>query len=105
MFAEIDRSAALPFEWGVNDCCQFVARVVDAMTDSTLVDELREHYHDEATALAFLVDHEGLQFAVTSFLGEPVEARTTRGDAVLFEGGEGFSVGICTGPDIVGVGP
>jgi hypothetical protein len=28
-----------------------------------------------------------------------------RGDPVLFAGGEGDSVGICTGQEIVGVGP
>jgi hypothetical protein len=103
MFAQIDASTHMPFKWGVNDCCQFVARVVDAMTESNLVAQLT--YGNEDGALSCLYGHGSLEKAVTSFLGEPVADRATRGDVVLFQGGEGDSVGICIGNQIVGVGP
>lgn len=92
------------FAWGINDCCLFVARTVDAMTGSTLAQQLAAAYSDEASALALIASHGGLAEAVSAFLGPPVAERATRGDVALIEGGEGLAVGICIGSTVVAMG-
>lgn len=105
LHAIIESHRTRQFEWGSNDCCLFVARVVDAMTGSTHEEKLLQMYSSERTALEFIAPHGSLSNTVSVFLGPPSNARATRGDVVLFDGGEGDAVGICTGPMIVGVGP
>lgn len=104
MYGQIRAHKDRPFSWGENDCCRFVARVIDAMTDSQIEAALADIYSDEAGALRFIASHGGLQGAMSAFLGEP-SGRATRGDAVMFEGGHGEAAGICIGARIVAVGP
>ena len=105
MFATIEAHTDLPFEWGVNDCCIFVARVIDAMTSSTIEADLSAEYHDEETALAFIASHGSLEAAVSVFLGDPVPGMAMRGDAVLLDGGNGPALGIMLGDVIAAMGP
>lgn len=100
MWAIIEAHSSAQFEWGVNDCCLFTARVIDAMTDTDHELDLQAAYSDEATALAYIASHGGLQDAVSSHLGEPAEGRALRGDAVMVDGGEGYAIGICTGSTV-----
>jgi hypothetical protein len=104
MHAVIDAHRCRPFAWGDNDCCLFVARVVDAMTDSEYERAILEHYRDEETGRALIGKHGGMLGAVTAFLGDPVPQRAARGDVVLIDGGEGEALGICMGRDVVAVG-
>lgn len=94
-----------PFAWGRADCCLFVARAIDAMTDSDLEAQLAPLYQDEPGALRLIADSGSLEAAVSRFLGEPIEAFANRGDAVLIDGGEGDAVGICVGLYVVAMGP
>jgi hypothetical protein len=105
MHEVIDAHHARAFAWGQDDCCLFVARAWDAMTDSGLEQTLAALYHDEPSARALIAAHSNLQGAVSAFLGEPQPVRAARGAAVLFDGGEGDAVGICRGADIVAMGP
>ena len=105
MFATIEAHADLPFEWGVNDCCIFVARVIDAMTGSVIEADLSAEYSDEETALAFIASHGSLEAAVSVFLGDPVPGMAMRGDAVLLDGGDGPAMGIMLGDVIAAMGP
>jgi hypothetical protein len=93
------------FAWGESDCCLFVARCIDAMTDNALAYLIREQYRDEASALRFIATHGSLQAAVSRYLGDASVGRAVRGDAVLIEGGEGDAVGICLGTQVVAMGP
>lgn len=104
MYSVIAQHESESFAWGANDCCLFVARVLDAMTDSSHAALLAEKYSDEQSAIAFIREHGSLAAAVSEFLGAPVEKRAVRGDVVLFEGGQGDAVGICLGSKIVGMG-
>jgi hypothetical protein len=105
MFEQMELHKHREFQWGVNDCCLFVARVIDSMTDSDLVTVLQAAYSDERSALKFIAFHGDLASAVSAYLGEPVVRRPVRGDAVLFDGGEGDALGICIGTSVVAVGP
>jgi len=105
MFATIDAHTDLPFEWGVNDCCIFVARVIDAMTGSVIEADLSAEYSDEETALAFIASHGSLEAAVSVFLGDPTSGMAMRGDAVLLDGGDGPAMGIMLGDVIAAMGP
>lgn len=105
MWLAIEDHADTEFVWGVNDCCLFVARVVDAMTDSDIETQLNASYSDEETALAYIASFGSLEAAVSSYLGQPEPGRPLRGDVVLIDGGEGPALGILVGGHIAGMGP
>lgn len=105
LFRVVDEHRSRAFAWGVDDCCRFVARAIDAMTDGDVEQRIAAEYTDEQSAADLIAAHGGLQGAVTHFLGEPQEVRATRGDAVLFDGGGGDAVGICLGRQVVAMGP
>lgn len=105
MYAQFDAHSDRAFEWGQNDCCLFVARVVDAMTDSGLAERIAREYSDETTAMRFIQLHGGLAEAVSVYLGAPAEVRATRGDAVMIHGGLDLAMGICAGPYVLAMGP
>jgi len=105
MWLAIEDHANTEFVWGVNDCCLFVARVVDAMTDSDLETDLNASYADEETALAYIASFGSLEAAVSSYLGQPEPGRPLRGDVVLIDGGAGPALGILVGGHIAGMGP
>jgi hypothetical protein len=106
MFAVIDEHRARKFVWGADDCCFFVARVIDAMTDSTVEAQLYELYGDEGGAIRFIAQHGGMREAVSSVLGPASEGRAVRGDAVLVDTGDGqHALGICLGRAVVAMGP
>ena len=104
MFDVIDAHIHKDFAFGSADCSLFVARVVDAMTDSTYEQQLGESYQDERTAIRLIAEQGGMQAAVSAFLGPIAEGRPMRGDVMLFDGGEGDAVGIWDGKDIVAMG-
>jgi hypothetical protein len=105
MYAVIEAHRHLPFEWGVNDCCLFVSRAYDAMTDSAVTYLIRERYHDHASALRFIAEYGSLEAAVSRYLGDPSTDRAVRGDPVLIDGGEGYALGLCIGSKVVAMGP
>lgn len=105
LFDVIEAHRTRAFEWGKNDCCLFVARCIDAMTDSQLESSLASRYSDEVSALQFIRDSGGLQSAVSSYLGEPAQGRATRGDVVLIDGGQGDAVGVSLGSKTIAMGP
>lgn len=105
MFDVVAAHEAVPFSWSGCHCCVFVARVVDAMTDSAHEAALLAVAFDEASSAALMEQHAGLAGAVSAFLGPPADARAKRGDIVLFQGGDGPAVAVCLGGAYVGMGP
>lgn len=104
LWGQVEDHFGSPFEWGVNDCCLFAARVVDAMTDGAFEVELQSQYSDEATALAYIASHGSLEAAVTSHLGNPAEGRAQRGDVVMCANSGNPCVGVCVGGTVACVG-
>jgi len=105
MFSVIDAHINSPFEWGMNDCCLFVARVVDAMCGTKHEVELSKHYSDEASALLYIEQSGGIGKAVETYIGQSkTEGRPKRGDVVLFNGDNGETLGICLGQVIAAMG-
>lgn len=104
MYGQFDLHADRAFEWGQNDCCLFVARVVDAMCDTDLEVRIGREYSDETTALRLIHLHGSLADAVSVYLGQPVEARATRGDPVMVRGEVDHAMGICSGLYVVAMG-
>lgn len=105
MWHEIERWRVVPFGWGSNDCCLFVARVTDAICSSRHAEKLATNYHDEASALQYIKANGGIGPAVSQYIGQPERKRPTRGDVVLFDGPHGDTLGICVGADIAAMGP
>lgn len=103
MYKMIDAHKDSVFEWGVDDCCLFITRVIDAMTGSELELRLKQEYDDEQSGKRFIIACGGMTEAVSRFLGAPSDERAMRGDAVLFDVGDGESVGIWDGRTIVGL--
>jgi hypothetical protein len=104
MYAQIEAHIRTPFSWSENSCGLFVARVVDAMTDSQIAEQIIAAVASEEEAASFIESRGGMRAAISGFLGEPSGDRPRRGDVVLFDGGEGDAVGIWTGAEIVSVG-
>lgn len=72
--AVVEELSGEPFEWGVNDCCQFARRVVTAVRGEDPAPHLV--YRDEAGAKAILDEHGGLEPLVSDLLGAPALATT-----------------------------
>lgn len=102
LFGVIEEHRNRPFAWSADYCALFVARCVDAMTDSDIELSLLAQY-DEGSAKRFAARGD-LASAVTEYLGQPVEGRAVRGDVVLVDGGEGAALGICLGSKVVAMG-
>lgn len=97
-FAYIEAARSLPFEWGVQDCCLFAAGAIDALTGSTLREQLGATYTDEASALAYIASFGSLEGAVSSWLG-PSSAPNFAGpgDIILGDLASGPTIGVCLG--------
>ena len=97
--------AAVPFEWGRNDCCTFVADAIEAMTGRDVMESVRGY----STALqAQRLAHErgGLQAAVCGLLGDPVSpALVTVGDVLLLRHEDMELLALCNGACAIGPGP
>ena len=105
LYFQIDAHKERSFAWGDNDCCLFVARVVDAMCDTDHEMTLRDKYQDEQTALEYISLSGGIASAVDTFIGShKSEGRPMRGDVVLFNGENGETLGICVGRYIAAMG-
>jgi hypothetical protein len=105
MYRVIDEHRTREFAWGVNDCCLFVARVRDAMTGSDIESQILLQYQDQASAQSFIATYGDLKTVASKYLGEPVEGRAVRGDAVLVDGGLGDALGIWDGKVALCMGP
>ena len=105
LWETIDAHKFIAFEYGVHDCCTFVATCLDAMHGSERLKKILVEYHDEKTAKALIKSKDGMLGVVEYFLGKskpPHAAR--RGDPVLVESLKGTIVGICIGDAIVCAG-
>jgi len=80
----IQRYANEPFQWGVNDCCTFAAKVVLAFTGE---DPLRfvPEYHDEVSAASTVASLGGLEAFLDRLFGDGCSqpAPMSVGDIVL----------------------
>jgi hypothetical protein len=90
------RSQLLPFEWGENDCCLWVARYVDMVTGTEHTKEWHGRYNTEAGAQALMAARgfPGPFGIAEATLRRKEVTRAARGDVVSFEGG---ALGICVG--------
>ena len=99
-----------PFAWGTHDCFTFAADCVLAMTGEDKMAKRRGKYKTELGANKMLKRIGGVEKAITSELGEPIEpAYAKRGDVVYFNSPLGDTAGICMGskiasPTLAGVG-
>ena len=106
LWAEVGRWRKAPFEWGVNDCCLFAARCVDAISGSDWVGDLRGCYHDERSALAYIKAEGGVEASVTRRLGASVpRLLARRGDVCLVETPSGHGLAVCVGGSVMIPGP
>jgi len=105
LWGEVEAAKTRPFSYGEHDCCLFVARCIDAMTDSDLAEQLARHYHDEPSAMAFFRHEGGIERAVSGFLGDVSDlARPRRGDVAMVPTERGDGVGVCVGTTIAVAG-
>ena len=97
--------AAMPFEWGRNDCCLFAADAVLAMTGEDPAASLRGY--SSALAAQRLIDEAGgLQALASQALGEPVsQLMAGVGDVVLLTNEGRELLAICNGINAVAPGP
>lgn len=105
LWREMGTWRGMAFEYGVHDCCTFVARCLDAMHGSHRLDAILAEYNDEPTALALIAREGGMRGVVTHFLGESRPAHhARRGDVVLVDSPRGLIVGICLGGTVACAG-
>lgn len=103
MWSVVNDHMDAEFVWGVNDCCLFAARVVDAMTDSDHELDLLSQYSDEETALAYIAAHGSLALAISAHLGDETDGRAQRGDVVICANEGNPCAGICVGSTVAAV--
>jgi hypothetical protein len=93
----VKRKKRVPFEWGVNDCCLFVADMTIAITGVDPAATFRDKYTTELGAMKALYEQgfANVEAVLTHAFGEPVSRlEVRRGDVVLFDN---------AGRDIAGV--
>lgn len=92
-----------PFEWGKHDCCTFAAGAVHVQIGRNPMEDL-PLYASESEATAMIAANGGLESMVTQRFGEPVaKSLARRGDVVIFESGNGPTLGVCIGPKFAAV--
>jgi hypothetical protein len=105
LWETIEAHKSIAFEYGVHDCCTFVAKCLDAMHGSDRLKQILGEYHDEGTAKALIASQGGLKDTVSYFLGAPsLSHHARRGDVLLVETDAGESVGICIGDTVACAG-
>lgn len=74
----------MPFEWGVNDCMQFVSHGVEAITGNNFYDPY-SNYSDENGAKDVLKKNGGIIGIINSCLGQSHSnyKKAKRGDVVI----------------------
>ena len=91
------------FQWGTNDCCMFVVRVVEAITGEDHGKPYRG-YKTAKGAASRLLKHGGVDGLATKEFGEPKPPlMAKRGDVVSFETNGEIALGICVGDKIAAV--
>lgn len=111
--AELEKAAAVPFQWGAHDCCLFACDVIRAMTGVDLGAEFRGKYEDAAGAaevIAAATGGKGLdaligQICAAHDMPEIAPAFAWRGDVALFDSDLGPAVGIIAGSEAAYLGP
>lgn len=92
-----------PFEWGTNDCCMFAVSAVESITGVDHGIKYRG-YKTKTGAARRLSTYGGVDGIATLELGEPKNINfAKRGDVVLFDIGNGDSLGVCLGSKIAAV--
>ena len=95
--AVLDSYADTPFEWGVADCCLFVADAVQAMTGDDPASAYRGTYSNETGARLALKRHGKTTLVATfddAFGMNVAPARAHRGDIVQIDD---TTAGVCMG--------
>lgn len=95
----------IPFAWGTNDCCLFVADCIRAMTGTDLGAGFRGKYEDPAgamTLIAFATDGGGVEQLIEQLcrencMDEVEVAYAQRGDIALHDIETGPAAGIIYG--------
>ncbi|PZO89012.1 MAG: hypothetical protein DI626_00230 [Micavibrio aeruginosavorus] len=106
--AALSHAENKPFIWGENDCCLFACNCIFATTGIDLARTFRG-YTTASEAAALIAGYGGLYQLVSAVcrkhdIPEILPRQARRGDPVLFEGGEGPTLGICTGDKIAAPG-
>lgn len=106
--AALSHAENKPFIWGENDCCLFACNCIFATTGIDLARTFRG-YTTAPEAAALIAGYGGLYQLVSAVcrkhdIPEILPRQARRGDPVLFEGGEGPTLGICTGDKIAAPG-
>lgn len=96
--AELMRKAqSRRFRWGAQDCCQFAARAVHALTGRD-PREIFPAYRTRAEAETIIENCGGLEALATKALGDPIhQSLATIGDIVLCDLGRGPQPAVCIG--------
>ncbi len=84
------------FEYGVHDCCTFMAGAIIAITGEDIMKEFRGKYHDEATYQEALdtLGQGSVYKTLRQKLGKPVHgAMGQRGDIAFLDGRCGIVIG------------
>lgn len=98
LHAVLDAYAAKPFEWGVSDCCLFIADAVQAMTGVDPAKPYRGRYSSETGARLALRRYGAGTLLATfdgAFGASVAPAFAHRGDIVLINE---LTAGVCMGP-------
>lgn len=96
--------ASMPFAWGSNDCCSFVAAAVEALTGRNPMAGV-DPYASEIGAAKLIARAGGLKALASQYLGEPVSPLMAGvGDVVLVNNEGREMLGVCNGVNVMAPG-
>lgn len=95
LWQAIEARRANPHRWGVNDCCLYVADMIEAQTGEDPAKLFRDKYSDEAGAWALLRAHGITNLTELADASLPRRTkRPRRGDVILKSGPKGEFLGV-----------
>lgn len=96
----------MPFAWGANDCCTFVADCVLALTGEDVATPEQRAQTTEMDAARLLKKFGGVRAIATAALGAPISPLlATVGDVVLVDSDGRDMLAICNGGTCIAPGP
>lgn len=109
LLTTVNELKEVPFVWGQNDCCIFVAKCLDAQYGTSIADGIIGRYSTELGSKRFMLEKAKSTYLPTMldvYITQRVDKKyAQRGDVVTFNGDLGLTAGVLWSGVVWAMGP
>ncbi|QXV82361.1 putative minor tail protein [Escherichia phage KurtStettler] len=109
LLTTVNELKEVPFVWGQNDCCIFVAKCLDAQYGTSIADGIIGQYSTELGSKRFMLEKAKSTYLPTMldvYITQRVDKKyAQRGDVVTFNGDLGLTAGVLWSGVVWAMGP